>query len=209
MKSFRLAKKDELQEVAALLTDSFLEYPLFPLILTQDKDYKKNLYRLNYTNTKSYYQQSACFVGILDGKIVSAVLLKKSGAKGPGFVQYLLNGGLALAAQLGIKRILHILGTLDKMKEACDRYGKESWYIDSFAVAKGFQGKSLGSTLFNNFLFPYISERGGGRITLVTHTELNKRFYCKNGFKVFNEFGIGPKGNSIPNYSFELNINPV
>lgn len=41
MKSFRLAKKDELQEVAALLTDSFLEYPLFPLILTQDKDYKK------------------------------------------------------------------------------------------------------------------------------------------------------------------------
>lgn len=81
MKSFRLAKKDELQEVAALLTDSFLEYPLFPLILTQDKDYKKNLYRLNYTNTKSYYQQSACFVGILDGKIVSAVLLKKAGQR--------------------------------------------------------------------------------------------------------------------------------
>lgn len=204
MKSFRLAKKEELHEVAALFTESFLEYPLFPLILTQGKDYKKHLYRLNYTNTKSYFQQNACFVGILDGKIVSAVLLKKSGAKGPGFVQYLFNGGLALAGQIGIKRIFHILKTLDKMKEACNRYWKESWYIDSFAVAKGHQGKNLGSTLFNTFLFPFISEHGGGRITLVTHTELNKKFYCKNGFKVFNEFGIGAGDNPLTNYSFEL-----
>ncbi len=51
MKSFRLAKKEELHEVAALFTESFLEYPLFPLILTQGKDYKKHLYRLNYTRT--------------------------------------------------------------------------------------------------------------------------------------------------------------
>ncbi|WP_342563030.1 GNAT family N-acetyltransferase [Paenibacillus sp. FSL R7-0345] len=126
----------------------------------------------------------------MDGKIVSAVLLKKSGAKGPGIGQYLFNGGLALAAQLGIKRIFHILKTLDTMKEACKRYGRESWYIDSFAVAKGFQGKSLGSTLFNAFLFPYIREHGGGRIMLVTHTELNKKFYCKKGLRFLTNLAL-------------------
>lgn len=81
MKSFRLAEKEELHEVATLFTESFSEYPLFPLILPEGRDYKEHLFRLNYTNTKSYYQQKACFVGIMDGKIVSAVLLKKAGQR--------------------------------------------------------------------------------------------------------------------------------
>ncbi|KUP23263.1 GNAT family N-acetyltransferase [Paenibacillus sp. DMB5] len=179
MNSFRLAKKEELHEVATLFTESFLEYPLFPLILKQDKDYKKYLYRLNYTNTKSYLQQNACFVGTLDGKIVSAVLLKKSGAKGPGFVQYLFNGGLALAGQIGIKRIYHILKTLDKMKEACNRYWKESWYIDSFAVAKGHQGKNLGSTLFNAFLFPLSVSMGAAGLHSLPTPNLIKSFTAR------------------------------
>ncbi|MEJ8302940.1 GNAT family N-acetyltransferase [Saccharibacillus sacchari] len=202
MQSYRLAEKHEIREVATLFTESFMEYPLFPLILSQGNAYKAELFRLNYINTKSYVQQEACFVGILDGKIVSAVLLKKSGDSGPGFIQYLLNGGLALAARVGVGRIKHILNTLDKMKEACRRYGKKTWYVDSFAVAKGYQGKSLGSALFRYFIFPHVRKHGGGLITLVTHTELNRKFYCKNGFEVFSEFGIGPEGGRIPNYSF-------
>lgn len=202
MNTYRLAQRHELDEIAALFTESFTEYPLFPLLLEQGKDYKKQLYQLNYTNTKSYFQQKSCFVGLLDGKIVSAVLLKKRGEKGPGFFRYLFSGGLALAAQIGQKRLNHLLKTLDKMKEACAPYGKDGWYVDSFAVAKGYQGKSLGSALFNDFIFPYIRKNGGGWITLVTHTELNKKFYGKNGFEVFNEFNIGLTGNPIPNYSF-------
>ncbi|MHA7963960.1 GNAT family N-acetyltransferase [Paenibacillus sp. CAU 1782] len=145
-------------------------------------------------------------MGILDGKIVSAVLLKKRGAKSPGFFQYLFNGGLALAAQIGLKRLTRLLSTLDKMKEACAPYGRDSWYIDSFAVAKGFQGKSLGSALFHDFIFPYASKHGGGLMTLVTHTELNRKFYCKNGFEVFSEYRIGENHNLIPNYSFSQRI---
>lgn len=206
MKSYRLAKKNERHEIATLFTESFLNYPLFTLILAQSKDYKKQLFKLNYTNTKSYYQQNACFVGTLDGKIVSAVLLKKRDEKSPGFLQYLFNGGLALTAQIGIKRIIQLLKTLDKMKEACSRYGEDSWYIDSIAVAKGFQGRSLGSELFNSFIFPYISKHGGGRITLVTHTELNTKFYCKNGFEVFSKYSIGSNDNQITNYSLQRDI---
>ncbi len=202
MQTYRLAEKHEIREVATLFTESFMEYPLFPLILSPGEAYRNELFKLNYINTKSYVQQDSCFVGILDGKIVSAVLLKKSGDPGPGFMQYLLNGGLALAARVGVGRIKHILSTLDKMKEACSRYGKKTWYVDSFAVAKGYQGKSLGSALFRYFIFPHVRKHGGGTVTLVTHTELNKKFYCKNGFEVFSEFAIGPEGGTIPNYSF-------
>lgn len=207
MESYRLAHKNELNEIATLFTESFLEYPLFPLMLTQNKDYKKQLFQLNYTNTQSYYQQNGCFVGVLEGKIVSAVLLKKRGEQGPGFLQYLFNGGLVLTTQVGIKRLLHILKTLDKMKEACHRYGNDIWYIDSLAVAKGFQGKRLGSSMFHSFIFPHISQHGGGRIALVTHTELNKTFYEKNGFAVFSEYSIGSDNNAITNFSFQQMIN--
>ncbi|GEM_PF-422891 len=203
MNIYRLAKKDELSEIAELFTESFMEYPLFPFILASGKDYKNQLYQLNYTNTKSYFQQNSCFVGTLDGVIVSAVLLKKRDEKGPGFFQYLFNGGLALAARIGLKRIHFILNTLDKMKTACSRYGNESWYVDSFAVAKGHQGKKLGSLLFHEFIFPFIRSNGGGRITLVTHTELNRRFYCKNGFEVFDKFSIGSEDSPMPNFSFQ------
>ncbi|UQZ33102.1 hypothetical protein C2I18_05730 [Paenibacillus sp. PK3_47] len=208
MNSYRLAKKNELHEVAALFTESFREYPLFQLLLAPGKDYNNQLFKLNYTNTKSYFQQNACFVGTMDGTIVSAVLLKKSEVNPPGFFQYLFNGGVALAAGAGIRRIIHILKTLDTMKEAVNRYGQDSWYIDSLAVAEGYQGKSLGSGLFNTFIFPYVSRHGGGPITLVTHTELNKKFYCKNGFEVFSEYSIGPEGNQITNYSFRQVVPP-
>lgn len=209
MPSYRLAEKDELREVATLLTESFLDYPLFSMILSPGDRYPKQLFKLNYTNTKLYYQQDACFVGTLDGKIVSAMLLKKGGSKSPGLMQYLRNGGLSLAAHMGIKRILRILQTLDRMKEACSPYDKESWYVDSVAVAKGFQGQSLGSALFHSFLFPHIGKQGGGLVTLVTHTELNKKFYCKNGFEVFSEYGIGPEHGKITNYSFRQTISAL
>lgn len=207
MKSYRLAQKHELHEIATLFTESFMEYPLHALLLAPGKDYEKQLYQVNYTNTKSYYQQNCCFVGLMDGRIVSTVLLKKRGEKSPGFFQYLFNGGLALAAQLGQKRLNYLLKTLDKMKEACAPYGEDGWYVDCFAVAKGYQGKSLGSALFNEFIFPYIRKHGGGWITLVTHTERNKKFYGKNGFELFSESSIGLDPNSIPNYSFRQVIN--
>lgn len=207
MNTYRLAKPNELHEIAALFTESFTDYPLFRLLLAQGKQYSKQLFKLNYTNTKSYFQQNGCYVGILDGRIVSAVLLKKSGEKSPGFLQYMFNGGMSLTAQVGFKRIGHVLKTLDRMKEACKRNEKESWYVDSIAVAKGYQGRSLGSALFGEFLFPYIGRHGGGRVTLITHTELNKKFYNKNGFEVFSEYGIGP--DNLTNYSFEKVIDAV
>ncbi|WP_164848695.1 GNAT family N-acetyltransferase [Paenibacillus sp. DCT19] len=203
MKLYRLATKNELHEVASLFTESFLDYPLFPLMLKSDKDYKKLLYQLNYINTKSYYQQNSCFVCVLEGKIVAAVLLKKRGEHGPNFFQYFFNGGIELTAQVGVRKLIYILRTLNKMKEACQRYGKDTWYIDSLAVANGFQGQRLGSSLFHSFIFPHISKQGGGRITLVTHTELNKRFYEKNGFSVFSEYNIGVSNHPITNFSFQ------
>lgn len=204
MTEYRLAEKHELHEIATLFTESFLDYPLFRLLLAPGRRYKEQLFKLNYINTKSYYHQDGCFVNVLDGKIVSAVLLKKGDQTSPGFFRYLFNGGAALMLQLGIRRLIHVLKTLEHMKEYCKRYGKKSWYIDSIAVAKGYQGKSLGSAMFRDFLFPHISKHGGGRVTLVTHTELNKKFYGKHGFDIFSEYLIGPRGHQIANYSFQM-----
>ncbi|MCQ4087590.1 N-acetyltransferase [Saccharibacillus sp. JS10] len=203
MPTYRLAKKHELHEVAALLTQSFLDYPLFSQLLSSSGDlYQKQIFQLNWINTKLYAQQNSCFVGVVDGQIVSVMLLKKGGSTSPGLWQYIRSGGLKLASLAGIPRALRIVRTLDAMKQACKPYDQESWYVDSIAVAKHMQGQSLGSALFHSFLFPYIRKHGGGMITLVTHTESNKKFYCKNGFEVFSEYLIGASGKEITNYSF-------
>ncbi|SEN93174.1 Acetyltransferase (GNAT) family protein [Amphibacillus marinus] len=206
MESYRLATKNELNEIATLFTESFLEYPLFTYILAGSNHYKQLLFKLNYINTRCFFQQKSCFVGTLDGKIVSVILLKKRGSHSPTLVQYLRNGGLSLLTQIGLRRLIKLIRTLEHMKEACMKDSKESWYVEGLAVAKGYQGRNLGSKLFESFIFPYISEQGGGRLTLVTHTELNTKFYRKNGFEIFSEYRIGSDDNHITNYSLQRNI---
>lgn len=206
MKTFRLAKENELSIIAELFTKSFSKYPLFPILLKDKEGVQKHLSVLNEINTRVHYKRKACYVGISEGEIVAAVLMKRSDESEPNTIDYLMSGGLRLLSKIGISGVYSLLKTMEKVKAACNNFSEQYWYIDSFAVSKQHQGQSVGSQLFEKGVFPYIASNGGGTVTLVTHTDLNKKFYEKNGFQLFSQYPIEGGNKTVNNMSFKQYI---
>lgn len=50
----------------------------------------------------------------------------------------------------------------------------------------GFQGKGRGSSFINEYLLPFVRERGAETLSLFKNSEINREFYAKNGFEEFD-----------------------
>lgn len=79
-------------------------------------------------------------------------------------------------------------------------------YVDFFAVSHNTQDKGVGSMLLKERVFPYIAKNGGGMVSLVTNTGINRKFYMSNGFEEFQEENFTLKNESVKNWSYRMHI---
>ena len=68
------------------------------------------------------------------------------------------------------------------------------------------KGCGLGSSMLQDCLIPYIKNQGGEELTLITNTEINRKFYTKNGFREFSERMLEQNGQTFGNWSFCLDL---
>lgn len=203
---FHVADKRELPNMVKLFSESFRDYPLMTLFNSKEGDNYKFVAELYKMNTKVHYRKHLCFIGELDGKVVSVALLKKKNTSEIGFFDYAVSGGWRLLKLLGLVNFLTFLKVNEEMGKYCQLLDESSWYLDSLAVDNQQQGKQLGSKIINECIIPYIEENEGGLLTLVTNTELNRQFYLKNGFKEFSSATITVGEQVLPNFSFKREI---
>lgn len=206
MVHFRLAREDELPKVADLLEDSFRDYSFFDLLCEKVSKRSAFARELHLVNTKVYFQHQICLVGVKNGHIVSAALLKHPRLPEPGLMDYVLSGGLKLLFTGGIPAIQHVFRMLKEAKKACSSLKKPFWYLEALVVAKKQQGKKLGSGMLKQCLFPFIARQGGGLFTLITHNEANRHFYRKNGWVEFDERVLRGKEMSLQSWSYKTVI---
>lgn len=95
---------------------------------------------------------------------------------------------------------------LDEAGSICHNLPGRVWYLNSLAVSKSCQGQGLGSRIIADCIIPYIQERDGGLLTLITNTEKNRFFYKKNGFEEFHEMFLRRNGKELGNWSYRMNI---
>ena len=71
----------------------------------------------------------------------------------------------------------------------------------------------MGSKMLNECIIPYIKEQciGDEPETFITftNTEINKKFYLKNGFTEFDYTTIQMSDSAVGNWSFRMNVNPT
>lgn len=206
MVQFRLARENELPQVADLLYDSFQNYTFFDLLCEKVRNRSAFARQLHLVNTKVYFQHQSCFVGIENGKIVSAALLKHPSLPEPGLMDYIFSGGLKMLFTGGIAAIQHVFNILKEAKKACSSLKKPYWYLEALVVAKDQQGKKLGSRMLKQCLFPFIANQGGGLFTLITHNEANRHFYRKNGWMEFDERVLRGKEMFLESWSYQTVI---
>ncbi|MGX9293017.1 GNAT family N-acetyltransferase [Bacillus sp. A015] len=206
MFQFRMAREDELPQVAELLYDSFQDYTFFDLLCERVSKRSAFARQLHLINTKVYFQHQICFVGVENEQIVSAALLKHPHLPEPGIMDYILLGGLKLLFTGGISAIQHVFHILKEAKKACFSLKKPYWYLEALVVAKNQQGKKLGSRMLKQCLFPFIARQGGGLFALITHSEANRQFYRKNGWVEFDERVLRGKEMFLESWSYKTVI---
>ena len=69
----------------------------------------------------------------------------------------------------------------------CQNLRGRKWYLNNLAVEKARQGKGIGTRFIQEYIIPHVKENGGEVLCLFTNSEINRRFYDKNSFTLFDE----------------------
>lgn len=54
----------------------------------------------------------------------------------------------------------------------------------------------------HNCIIPFVREHSGDALSLYTNSEINRKFYTKNGFKEFNEQLFTYRGKNLGSWSY-------
>lgn len=209
MMEYRKARKAELGEIAVLLTVSFQDYGFFKMYIKNRERQFKFLHSILSTAVKAYYKKHIILVGVNDNKILSAALLKTPDKQELGLMDYVSAGGIKALLTGGIFSTWGFLKLAQEAGSACHSLPGRVWYLETLAVSASCQGQGLGSKMLKECIKPYIEKRGGGLLTLITNTELNRLFYKKNGFDEFHEMTLARNGKKIGNWSYRMKIDKL
>lgn len=204
------AKKNEIKKIAELVANSFGEYPMYTLTF-RDKfktkeAFLKYMKKLNKVHIGANARKHKCFVGERDGKIVSVALLQNPNIKRINLFDYILAGGVGLLFPVGFKRLIDFFDISNQAHLDCEKKYKNEWYVELLAISPECKGQGFGSQMINDCLIPHVKEQGGQKLTLITNTEKNCKFYAKNGFVNFAVSELKWKNKSIQNWSFYKNL---
>lgn len=206
MITYREAKKSEIREIADLVATSFGEYPMYTLAFrdkfkTKD-DFIRYMKKLNRVHIGANARKHKCFVGELNGKIVSVALLQDPNIKRISLFDYILAGGVGLLFPVGFKRLIGFFDISNEAHKDCAKRCGDAWYVELLAVSPDCKGQGLGSKMLNDCLIPYVESQKGTELALITNTPSNCKFYEKNGFTNFAVSELKWKSNLIQNWSF-------
>lgn len=203
---YREAKKNEMNKIAALVSNSFGEYPMYTLTFRDCFGSKETfiiyMQKLNRVHVTANARKHKCFVGEADGRIVSVALLQNPYAGRISLFDYILAGGVGLLFPVGFRRLIDFFDISNQAHADCAVQYPGEWYIELIAISADCKGQGLGTHMLNDCLIPYVKAQGGSRITLITNTEQNCAFYKKNGFVNFAHSKLQWRGKSVQNWSF-------
>lgn len=202
---YREATCKDLEEIATLTALAFEDYPLFAVVRSGVRDEHgrdEAVYLLQRVEAELFLKHQVCLVGTQENKIVAAALIDSPHKKKISFLQYVRCGGLALFTKVGLARLRTFFGLAHLTVQTIEEKYKNSWYLDTLAIDPLCQGSGLGSKMIHEAINPYIAQQGGGVVTLITNTEINARFYLKNGFTQAEVAEVSYNGASMKNWVF-------
>ncbi len=206
MIEYREARPNEAAYISKLATLSFGHYPFFDFAFQRafdsENEYFTYIEKLHRVHTRANMKQHKCFVGVRNGRMVSAALLQDPSKRRISVWDYILSGGVSLLFPVGFSKILDFFSISEEGHIDCAEQHPSAWYIELLAVDMGMKGCGLGSGMINDCLIPYIKNNGGGELALTTNTEKNCTFYKRNGFDCFAGRSLTHGGQTIQNWSF-------
>ena len=197
-------------EVLSVFVDSFVKYPLFWGVF-EDRFNSEIKLRSFYEHLmkgifRATIRKDDCYIGIIDGKVTSIVIVEKPSDKPVGFWDYAVSGMAGVIARIGLIDTLNYMELSDKTETVVKSITKPRWHLYFLAVDPKYQSRGIGTGVIQDFLIPLVRSNGGDLITVTTNSEKNVGFYIKNGFSLVKEETLAYKEKSIRNWTFRMDL---
>jgi ribosomal protein S18 acetylase RimI-like enzyme len=214
---------DGLNEIATLLTDAFLDNPLYVCVFGEDMGAPEQVPSPSHgrsvkvlagprgAGARTHCPRSwglSCNPPVDDtGRIASAEKYLDTRAMQAICIciqtcasfSYPQVGLLAVPFRTGFVSMLRLLEMIHATNFAVKPYVKgDSWTLETFAITEKSRGQGIGSTLLGLLLDH--SKAPGVTITFMTQIEANVRFYSLQGFRVLSAENLLLGSSEIQNW---------
>ncbi|GCF94162.1 N-acetyltransferase [Enterococcus florum] len=186
---YRHTTADDLESVLRLSTEAFFADPLYTIMkkfCKTEAAYQQFIQISQRAFIRSYLTTTPCLAALDQDKVIAFAILEKPDHQKTDFLAYLKNGGWKLLRFVGIPSLIGYMKLLDQIMEPLNQITVPNWYLAHLAVDPAYQGRAIGSNMLQECIIPLVKEQDGKLLTLGTQTELNQRFYQKNGFTSFD-----------------------
>lgn len=203
---FELMKPDEMNECIKIAAKAFENYDFFSVYIPSDR--KRPLFLRSMIGTE--YRVNRGLVHYLvakeNGKIVAVATVRSPEYQMPSEKQYLRAGFWKNLVIGGYKNVVAWYEMDQAAGKPCQELGGNTWYLHLLAVDVKSEGKGIGSRMLKECVIPYVKEHGGETLSLYTNSEINRKFYIKNGFHEFHEQRFSYSGRSFGSWSYRMDL---
>ena len=204
--TFSQMTDEQLMEAALLSAEAFYDYEYIVNYIADEKRRKIFMNCMISADLKVNRKLSTTFVAMEKGTIVAVATLYRPGAKRASTARYLAEGCLKAIVRGGIKDSIAWIDMDTKAHQPCFDIKKDAWYLGSLSVGVAHQGAGVGSAFMQKCLIPYVRENGGQELCLVTNSEINRKFYEKNGFKEFHHEVFRYRGKELGSWCYSIRV---
>ena len=206
MLTFEKMCPEERGACAALAARAFTDYEYFTDYIPNDQRRTRFLNTMLDIEVRINDGQADFFTAKIDGEIVAVAMLCPPEYKKPSDMAYIRAGFGKCFLQGGVRDVAAWNDMEGKAGEPCHSLGGQTWYLNLLTVEPEYKGQGLGSRMLRECILPYVKEHGGETLCLFTNSEVNRKFYQKNGFVEFDQRSFNRKGKQLGSWSYRASI---
>lgn len=204
---FRPAIRSDLAGLVQLLTRAFHAYPTFTMAFRPrfrgTAGYDQFLNDYFVMDLLIYWRKGKLVVAEEQGQLVGIGVMAAASVQ-PTWWDYVRSGGLRLVCPY----LWHRRGSLAEISRAdgMTRSPRDAWTLVYFAVDPAFQGRGVGTRLLKQQIIPTVRAAGAKRLTLVTNTQRNVKYYADQDFQVVTHHQVESQGIKVFNWQLMRSI---
>ncbi len=203
--TFQMMKPAERSRCAALAARAFEHYPYFTMYVPEKKHLPGLLRDMMASQLLTNEGRAVFLTAKQDEKFVAMAMLCPPSYTPPDPLAYIKAGFWKVLLRGGFQNMAAWYEMNTNAEAPCAQL-TQSWFLSILAVDTDTEGRGIGSCMLRQCILPYIKEQGGGQLCLFTNSEINRRFYQKNGFQEFHAQKFTYKDGVVGSWSYQTDI---
>ena len=205
MITFQTMQPGEIKDCVNIAAEAFGSYDFFRAYVTDDNKRPRYLRSMMITEYRVNRDKMTFFTAKENGKIIATAIVRAPGYVMPTTGEYIKAGFWRNILIAGLKNVAAWFEMDQDAGLPCSEL-KEAYFLHLLAVDRSMEGKGIGSRMLKECIIPYAKEMGAGTLCLYTNSEINCRFYEKNGFRQFENREYSYGGVSFGSWSYRMDF---